>query len=41
MAEIQTLIERGGLTAEQESGLWECLFLGPQEIADLLRLVRR
>jgi hypothetical protein len=36
MAEIEALIERGGMTPEQEPDLWECLFLSPKEIAELL-----
>ena len=40
LGEIQAIITRGGLTAEQELGLWECLYLDPTEIAGLLQLVR-
>jgi integrase len=40
LAEIQGIIERGGLSEEEILSLWECLYLTPQEIADLLKQVR-
>ncbi|MCY2987997.1 MAG: site-specific integrase [Planctomycetota bacterium] len=38
--EVEALVERGGLTDEQASELWDCLYLTPEEIADLLATVR-
>jgi integrase len=40
IAEINRIIERGGLTEEEVLGLWECLYLTPQEIGGLLETVR-
>jgi integrase len=40
VAEINRIIERGGLTVGEVLGLWECLYLSPQEIAGLLATVR-
>jgi integrase len=40
LAEIGRIIERGGLTEEDILELWECLYLSPAEIADLLATVR-
>ena len=40
LREINTIIERGGLSAEEATNLWDCLYLGPEEIADLLATVR-
>jgi integrase len=40
VAEIERLIGRGGLSADEVLGLWECLYLSPSEIAGLLATVR-
>lgn len=40
VAEIERIIERGGLSAAELLNLWECLYLTPEEIASLLALVR-
>lgn len=40
IAEIQASIERGGLTDDETLDLWECLYLSPQDIAELLETVR-
>ena len=40
LAEVTRIVERGGLTREQIHATWECIFLSPREIAELLRLVR-
>jgi integrase len=39
--EIEEIIQRGGLTDDERCHLWECLYLSPAEIAELLALVRR
>ena len=39
--EIEAIIQRGGLTDDERSHLWECLYLSPAEIAELLALVQR
>ena len=36
--EIEKVIKRGGLTAKQEAGLWECLFLTIAEVQEVLDL---
>jgi integrase len=41
LAEVQAILDRGGLTPAEELDLWECIFLGPAEIAGLLTLVRK
>ncbi|MSR55674.1 MAG: site-specific integrase [Gemmataceae bacterium] len=38
--EIERLLSRGGLTEAEEMGLWECLYISPSEIAQLLCVVR-
>ena len=38
--EIQAVIDRGGLEKSDIDHLWECLYLTPEEIADLLELVK-
>jgi integrase len=40
VAEIERIIERGGLSQEETLDLWECLYLSPEEIATLLTTVR-
>jgi integrase len=40
MAEINRLIERGGLDGEELLDVWECLYLTPDEIASMLKMVR-
>jgi integrase len=39
-AEIERVLERGGLTDEERLDLWDCLYLSPQEIARLLAAVK-
>lgn len=39
-AEIERRIERGGLTSEQQSDLWDCLFLTLPEVEAVLEYVR-
>jgi integrase len=39
-AEIESRIARGGLNQEQIDELWDCLFLDPEQIAELLAYVR-
>jgi len=39
--EIQRIIKRGGLSVEQEVGLWESLFLTTAEIEEVLDHVRK
>src|SRR5262249_5086284 len=39
-AEIERVLERGGLTDEERLDLWECLYLSPPEISGLLATVR-
>jgi len=39
-AEIERVLERGGLDDEQRLDLWECLYLSPREIAGLLATVK-
>jgi integrase len=38
--EVQAILDRGGLTPTEELDLWECIYLTPAEIAELLCLVR-
>lgn len=38
--EIERRVKRGGLTAAQESNLWEALFLSKEQIADCLKHVQ-
>ena len=40
MDEIKQIIQRGGLTDEEAVDVWECLYLNPQEIGELLATVR-
>ena len=39
--EIKDILQRGGLNETQRLDLWECLFLSPTEIADLLATVQQ
>ncbi|MBA4189810.1 MAG: hypothetical protein C0467_17650 [Planctomycetaceae bacterium] len=39
-AEIERVLERGGLTDEERLDSWECLYLSPTEIAGLLATVK-
>lgn len=41
VAEIEAIIERGGLDDAEKNELWECLYLDPAEIAELLGTVRQ
>ena len=38
--QVEAIIARGGLTADEVLDMWECLYLRPPEIAGLLRTVR-
>jgi integrase len=38
--EIEAIVARGGLSPREVLALWDCLFLNPGEIADLLATVR-
>src|SRR5206468_3528435 len=40
IAEIEEILSRGGLSAAEVDGAWDCLYLTPAEIGDLLRTVR-
>jgi integrase len=40
IAEIEAIQARGGLSNAEALALWECLYLNPAEIGDLLRTVR-
>ena len=40
LAEIEAQIERGGLVEDEVLDLWECVYLSPDEIAQLLETVR-
>jgi integrase len=40
IAEIDLIQQRGGLTDEEQFDLWNCLYLKPEEIALLLRVVK-
>ncbi len=40
IAEIEARLVRGGLSESEVNDAWDCLYLGPSEIADLLRTVR-
>ncbi len=40
IAEVERIIERGGLTDAEILDLWQCLYLGPKEISRLLATVR-
>lgn len=39
-ADIESLIERGGLTQQEQDQLWDCLFLTIQELGQVLEHVR-
>ena len=38
--EITAILARGGLTRDEEWALWDCLFLAPAEIGEILTLVK-
>src|SRR4051794_1038889 len=40
IAEVEATRERGGLSDAEGLGLWDCLYLTPEEIAGLLCTVR-
>ena len=40
-AEIEAIVEKGGMTPEEERDLWDCLFLCEQEIAEFLAFVKK
>jgi len=40
VAEIERMLERGGLDNEEQFNLWDCLYLSPSEIAGLLATVK-
>ena len=39
IAEIESILTRGGLDESQSADLWDCLYLTPPEMAELLTLV--
>lgn len=39
--EIETIINRGGLTEEQEREYWNCLFLDEQQVVELLGFIQK
>jgi integrase len=39
--EIQTIIDRGGLTAVEQKELWDCLFLTTPQISEVLEVVKK
>lgn len=39
-AQIEAAIERGGLTEDEQEGLWDCLFLNESECLELLEYVK-
>src|SRR5262245_13512105 len=41
VAEIEGILDRGGLSHEETLALWGCLYLTPQEIAGVLAIVRQ
>jgi integrase len=41
LAEVVDVLDRGGLSAGDALDLWECLYLSPAEIADLLATVEK
>ena len=40
MAEIEATLARGGLDEAEAAAAWDCLYLSPPEIGELLRMVR-
>jgi len=40
LTEIKDILDRGGIYPEEALDLWECVYLSPTEIADLLTTVR-
>lgn len=40
-AEIESIVEKGGLTPEEQRDLWDCLFLDEKEVSDFLTFVRK
>jgi integrase len=40
ITEIEAILARGGLSDAEALALWDCLYLTPEEISDLLRTVR-
>jgi integrase len=41
VAEVEAIIQRGGLPKQESLSLWECVYLTPDEISNLLRLVQQ
>ena len=39
--EIEEILQRGGLTEDERLDVWDCLYLNPTEIADLLAMVQQ
>ncbi len=39
--EIEKILKRGGMNPQEQKDVWECLYLSPPEIAELLELVRQ
>lgn len=40
VAEIEQILERGGLSEQEQLNVWDCLYLTPQEIAAILSIVQ-
>ncbi len=40
-AEIEAIVEKGGLTLEEQRDLWDCLFLCEKEVEDFLTFVEK
>ena len=40
-AEIESIVEKGGLTDEEQRDLWDCLFLSEKEVGDFLDFVAK
>jgi integrase len=39
--ELEAIVQRGGLSPHKILAIWDCLYLNPAEIAELLTLVRQ
>jgi hypothetical protein len=41
IAEVEEILKRGGLTEAEQASLWNCIYLSPAEIGDVLATVRK